>query len=106
MSLRWVLAAFAVAVAAIAVPVGILVDYVALQARLSAPDQSQYTQAELEAWSRQLNDAWILVQPAPWLLAGGLIALSTAVALVALRAQRAASASASASASATASRDA
>ena len=101
MSLRGVLAGFGIAGATMALAVGVVLHYVTLQVRMSSADLGQYSQAEVDAWSEQLNTAWVFIQHTPWLFAGGLLALVTSVALLAIRGQRAASAS-----SATASREA
>jgi hypothetical protein len=73
----------------------------AVQLRMNSPEVAQYSPAEQDALSQEFSQAWTFAQHLPWFLAGGLIALAAAVALLALRAQRAASVS-----SATASRDA
>jgi hypothetical protein len=101
MSLRWALAAFGVAVAALGLGAAIVGRILSVQLRMNSPDVTQYSPAEQEALSQEFSQAWMFAQQLPWFLAGGLIALAAAVALLALRAQRAGSASV-----ATASRDA
>ncbi len=97
MSLRWVLAAFGVAAVALSLPVTILVRIAAVQARMNSPEVAELSPDEQAALAREVNDAWMLLQHLPWFVAGALVAISAALAILARRAQLAASASATAS---------
>lgn len=97
MSLRWVVASGLVALATVAVTASALAWVITLQYDTATRDVSGYTPEQLDAHYDAVNTTWLIYSQVPWLASGALLAVVATLALVAFRAQRAASASATAS---------